>query len=575
MSRRRDLTAAGPARPRPEPRAPMAWWASPYSSARPSAHASQVNCRLRHRPRSTSASTSDPPSRTRSDGAGQAVAVAGVDHQGPVADHLGNRTGRGGHHRDAGRHGLEGREAESLVEGRVGQQPRPRPGWRPGRGRRDSRGAGSGPGPARRPPRRSPARPPIRPPPPPPGPPPGGRRPPPRRRAPAAGSPCVVRRCRWPGRTGCTRRAVGAAPPGLAPGRGRGPAGSRGTPARTRSGSTRELGDHLVGHEPRRGVHPRPLGHRPPDEAGELEGGRFAQLRVEHHGEVVDGHHPGGRPVGGTTKLVPWTTSWGPMNHSTGGHGARPHDACRGRAGMARCRVETPGGDQRLDAPPTTPADGEGRHIEVRQGGQAGQRAGAEPPTPVGSTKQRCGIESDGQPARVRRVQIAPGARSEPCTSPADDRDHRDGPHGPDACAPHPAGPDRPPGRRHCGARPTGQAGNPTSAPMIAALAGGVGAARLLRGMVEVIPPASITAIVNTGDDTVLHGLHIAPDLDTVMYTLADAINPETGWGLAGETWRVMESLERLGRDHLVQPRRSGPGHPLLPDPAAGRGGGA
>jgi LPPG:FO 2-phospho-L-lactate transferase len=82
---------------------------------------------------------------------------------------------------------------------------------------------------------------------------------------------------------------------------------------------------------------------------------------------------------------------------------------------------------------------------------------------------------------------------------------------------------------------------------MIAALAGGVGAARLLRGMVEVVPPSEITAIVNTGDDTVLHGLHIAPDLDTVMYTLADAINPETGWGLAGETWRVMESLARLG----------------------------
>jgi LPPG:FO 2-phospho-L-lactate transferase len=82
---------------------------------------------------------------------------------------------------------------------------------------------------------------------------------------------------------------------------------------------------------------------------------------------------------------------------------------------------------------------------------------------------------------------------------------------------------------------------------MITALAGGVGAARLLRGMVEVVPPSEITAIVNTGDDTILHGLHIAPDLDTVMYTLADAINPDTGWGLAGETWRVMESLERLG----------------------------
>src|SRR6202790_3461779 len=82
---------------------------------------------------------------------------------------------------------------------------------------------------------------------------------------------------------------------------------------------------------------------------------------------------------------------------------------------------------------------------------------------------------------------------------------------------------------------------------MITALAGGVGAARLLRGMVEVVPPSEITAIVNTGDDTILHGLHIAPDLDTVMYTLADAINPDTGWGLAGETWRVMESLGRVG----------------------------
>ncbi len=82
---------------------------------------------------------------------------------------------------------------------------------------------------------------------------------------------------------------------------------------------------------------------------------------------------------------------------------------------------------------------------------------------------------------------------------------------------------------------------------MIAALAGGVGAARLLRGMVEVVPADRITAIVNTGDDTVLHGLHISPDLDTVLYTLADAINPDTGWGLAGETWQVMESLGRLG----------------------------
>jgi LPPG:FO 2-phospho-L-lactate transferase len=83
--------------------------------------------------------------------------------------------------------------------------------------------------------------------------------------------------------------------------------------------------------------------------------------------------------------------------------------------------------------------------------------------------------------------------------------------------------------------------------PVITALAGGVGAARLLRGMIEVMSPGDITAVVNVGDDTDLHGLHISPDLDTVMYTLADAINPETGWGLKGETWRVMESLGRLG----------------------------
>jgi LPPG:FO 2-phospho-L-lactate transferase len=65
--------------------------------------------------------------------------------------------------------------------------------------------------------------------------------------------------------------------------------------------------------------------------------------------------------------------------------------------------------------------------------------------------------------------------------------------------------------------------------------------------MIEVVAPSDITAVVNVGDDTVMHGLHISPDLDTVMYTLADAINPDTGWGLAGETWRVMESLDRLG----------------------------
>lgn len=82
---------------------------------------------------------------------------------------------------------------------------------------------------------------------------------------------------------------------------------------------------------------------------------------------------------------------------------------------------------------------------------------------------------------------------------------------------------------------------------MITALAGGVGAARMLSGLLAEVPANEITAVVNTGDDLVLHGLHISPDLDTVLYTLAGAINPDTGWGLAGETWRVMESLGRLG----------------------------
>lgn len=82
---------------------------------------------------------------------------------------------------------------------------------------------------------------------------------------------------------------------------------------------------------------------------------------------------------------------------------------------------------------------------------------------------------------------------------------------------------------------------------MIVALAGGVGAARMLRGILTVVPPEQVTAIVNTGDDVVLHGLHVSPDLDTVTYTLADAINPETGWGLIDESWRAMAALERYG----------------------------
>ncbi|HZA79668.1 MAG TPA: 2-phospho-L-lactate transferase [Acidimicrobiales bacterium] len=80
-----------------------------------------------------------------------------------------------------------------------------------------------------------------------------------------------------------------------------------------------------------------------------------------------------------------------------------------------------------------------------------------------------------------------------------------------------------------------------------AVLAGGVGAARLLSGMVKVVPPADVTAIVNTGDDMVLHGLAISPDIDTVTYTVAGAIDPERGWGLRDESWHAMEALARYG----------------------------
>jgi LPPG:FO 2-phospho-L-lactate transferase len=89
---------------------------------------------------------------------------------------------------------------------------------------------------------------------------------------------------------------------------------------------------------------------------------------------------------------------------------------------------------------------------------------------------------------------------------------------------------------------------------MISVLAGGVGAARFLRGLQQVTEPGNIVAVVNTGDDTVMHGLSISPDIDTVTYTLAAAIDPERGWGLRNETWRAMEALDRFGD---VRPRGS------------------
>ena len=80
----------------------------------------------------------------------------------------------------------------------------------------------------------------------------------------------------------------------------------------------------------------------------------------------------------------------------------------------------------------------------------------------------------------------------------------------------------------------------------VVALAGGVGGAKLADGLAKLCGER-LTVIVNTGDDFTHLGLHISPDLDTVMYTLAGIANPQTGWGIAGETWSFLGQVERLG----------------------------
>jgi len=81
----------------------------------------------------------------------------------------------------------------------------------------------------------------------------------------------------------------------------------------------------------------------------------------------------------------------------------------------------------------------------------------------------------------------------------------------------------------------------------VIALAGGVGGAKLAHGLAQILPPEDLTVVVNTGDDFEHLGLHISPDLDTVMYTLAGLANPETGWGLRDESWNFLDALGRLG----------------------------
>ena len=111
---------------------------------------------------------------------------------------------------------------------------------------------------------------------------------------------------------------------------------------------------------------------------------------------------------------------------------------------------------------------------------------------------------------------------------------------------------------------------------MIVALAGGVGGAKLadglyrivapddltviantgddlLRGLVRVVPARDLTVVVNTGDDDEFYGLHVSPDIDTILYTLAGLANPETGWGIAGDTFATLEMLRRYGEDTWFQ----------------------
>ena len=109
----------------------------------------------------------------------------------------------------------------------------------------------------------------------------------------------------------------------------------------------------------------------------------------------------------------------------------------------------------------------------------------------------------------------------------------------------------------------------------VLAISGGIGGAKLALGLDHHLAAGELTVLCNTGDDFEPLGLHVSPDIDTVMYTLAGIANPETGWGLKAETWRFMEALEALGGEtwfrlgdadlatHVERTRRLGQGEAL------------
>jgi LPPG:FO 2-phospho-L-lactate transferase len=109
----------------------------------------------------------------------------------------------------------------------------------------------------------------------------------------------------------------------------------------------------------------------------------------------------------------------------------------------------------------------------------------------------------------------------------------------------------------------------------VVTLAGGTGAAKLLRGFAACLDPRNLTVIGNTGDDTEVWGLHVSPDLDTVTYALAGRLDAERGWGLAGETFECLRGMATYGADtwfnlgdrdlatHLTRTRALRDGEPL------------
>ena len=83
--------------------------------------------------------------------------------------------------------------------------------------------------------------------------------------------------------------------------------------------------------------------------------------------------------------------------------------------------------------------------------------------------------------------------------------------------------------------------------PRVLAIAGGVGGAKLALGLSRLLAPGDLTLVVNTGDDEMFHGLHVSPDVDTVTYALAGLTDPQNGWGVAGDSFRTLDALGRLG----------------------------